>query len=203
MNQSEDARNSHDNDSLSSDSSECVPKLTEEKTRRVRQKDKSAEKLQAQVQRIPPGYKLPTRFGEAVDLKLLNKKEVFNATEVSAILREVAKSVIVYTYRPETDQLIVIIQKMLSKYPHFALKNTPNRDLAEVKYKHIDTYLIRLLGIGTCKKFREKLLELVPFIISAAKKTGQKNVKELLKSPRFSLMASDFGMHLHFISDSL
>ncbi len=61
----------------------------------------------------------------------------------------------------------------------------------------------RLLGIGTCKKFREKWLELVPFIISAAKKTGQKNVKELLKSPRFSLMASDFGMHLHFISDSL
>lgn len=57
----------------------------------------------------------------------------------------------------------------------------------------------RVLGENTCNNFRQTWLDLVPFIIAAARKCKQKNVDTLLKTTRYENI-TDFGIQVNILS---
>lgn len=51
----------------------------------------------------------------------------------------------------------------------------------------------RILGVGTCQKFRQSWLDIVPLIIASAKTKKVQAITKLLGAQRFQELAADFG----------
>jgi len=92
------------------------------KKQRVKSKS-DAKELSPSVSLLE-SYKLPNRFRPDIQKKLDDPSSVFMPNDQSALLREVANALQLYTLRPSPYEMNNVVNKVLEKFPHISTLKT-------------------------------------------------------------------------------
>lgn len=91
------------------------------KKKRVEANTNTAKSFHCGLTNIPKDFKLPNRFRPDIQVLLEDKESVMTIKNVSAVLREIANSVQIYTYTPTQKEYNFVARKAIEKYPHLSV----------------------------------------------------------------------------------
>lgn len=85
---------------------------------------------------LPASFNLPNRFRLDIQQKLNDSSSVFMAKDQSAFLREVAKAIQLYSYKPSEFEVGNIVAEILLKYPHASFLPTAEAKHVSIRFSN-------------------------------------------------------------------
>lgn len=120
------------------------------------------------AKRLPKDFKLPSKFSAQVQPLMENDKAVFTTSQINQGVRDIAKSMWLYTEQPTTAELQTVIAMLVKKYPHFRLTakslSTPESKMwYSFHIVHNSCSSLTLFNFFVMDEFIHKKIMWVPF----------------------------------------